>query len=190
MDGAVWDEGGRHRARRRYLGGMRFLTIPRRRLVGAAVLALAGLPALAQFTPNQPWDPRARANSLSDADIAYCTAVLKGVVETQGAAIWPGDNEARDRLVSVTKSGFAFVGAMIKTGAKREYADSLLEQAEAVVDKQEASTSPEQRALVRRQCEEVGAALLKRASSVERAFISYKAKKEVERYLAKAAQRR
>ena len=110
--------------------------------------------------------------------------------KTQGAAIRPGDNEARDRLVSVTKSGFAFVGAMIKTGAKREYADSLLEQAEAVVDKQEASTSPEQRALVRRQCEEVGAALLKRASSVERAFISYKAKKEVERYLAKAAQRR
>lgn len=166
------------------------MTFPGRRSVGAAILALASLSALAQFAPNQPWDARTRASSLSDADIAYCTAVLKGVVEAQGAAIKPGDKEARDRLVSVTKSGFAFVGAMIKTGAKRDYADSLLEQAEGIVAKQEASSSPEERQLVRQRCEEVGAVLLKRASSVERAFISYKAKSEVERYLGKAAQRR
>lgn len=166
------------------------MTSPWWKLVGPAVLALSGAPATAQFAPNQPWDPRTRANSLSDGDIAYCTAVLKGVVETQGAGIRAGDNEARDRLVSVTKSGFAFVGAMIKSGAKREYADSLLEQAEATVAKQQATTSPEQRQLVRQRCEEVGAVLLKRASSVERGFISYKAKKEVERYLAKASQRR
>lgn len=160
------------------------------RSVGAVVLALGCPPSLAQFTPNQPWDPRTRASSLSDGDIAYCTAVLKGFVEAQGAGIRPGDNEARDRLVSVTKSGFAFVGAMIKTGAKREYADSLLEQAEATVAKQEATTSPEQRQLARQRCEEVGAVLLKRASSIERGFISYKAKKEVERYLERAAQGR
>lgn len=160
------------------------------RVVCAAVLALSGPPATAQFAPNQPWDARTRANSLSDGDIAYCTAVLKGVVEAQGADIRAGDNEARDRLVSFTKAGFAFVGALIKSGAKREYADSLLEQAEATVAKEEATTSPEQRQLVRQRCEEVGAVLLKRASSVERGFISYKAKKEVERYLAKASRRR
>lgn len=160
------------------------------RSVGGVVLALGCLPSIAQLTPNQPWDPRTRANSLSDGDIAYCTAVLKGFVEAQSAGFRPGDSEARDRLVSITKSGFAFVGAMIKTGAKREYADSLLEQAEATVAKQEATTSPEQRQLARQRCEEVGAVLLKRASSIERGFISYKAKKEVERYLERAAQGR
>ncbi len=156
-------------------------------LLGAAltlsIAALAPAAASAQAS-NAQWSAQAALQALDLKEAAFCTAVLKQhAVDVAAAA------GSRDRLVSITRSGFAFVGTILKSGMSRADGDVMLEQAEARLAKSDIANNPQLIAQSRSRCEALGNLILKQASGIERSLISYKAKQRAESLLAKNAQK-
>lgn len=130
--------------------------------------------------------PAARAQT-TEADAAFfrhaaaCVAVLERDAKAMAGRYQAGDRALKSSLVKLTEQGFSFIGKAYLRGLRKEQADQLTNEARESQD----AMPPAALQKLSADCQAEGAALYGKASALEQAVVSNRAKARVEKLLAK-----
>ena len=105
-----------------------------------------------------------------------CVAVMKGDVVSLKARHQAGVTQLRPQMVRLTELGFTFVGTAYKRGLRKAQADALLADAE----KSQKSMSADHLKKLSTECQAEGGRLFARATAIERALVSNRARARVD----------
>jgi hypothetical protein len=130
--------------------------------------------------------PAARAQT-TEADAAFfrhaaaCVAVLERDAKAMAGRYQAGDRSVKPGLVKLTEQGFSFIGKAYLRGLRKEEADQLTNEAR----ESQKDMSPAALQKLSTDCQAEGATLYGKASALEQAVVSNRAKARVEKLLAK-----